>query len=215
MEINTVKKLTKLNNIEDYIEPKQIVPYINQHFIFNTLNSILALCRQNSEEARNVVLELSNYLRFNFNVTDKNILLKEEIEYIKSYLYIQKVRFGDRLNFEYYIEEGINFLIPKNSLYNLIDNSIKHGILKKDNGGTITLIVIREMDKIVIKFKDDGVGIDPSQIKQMLNGENYGSTSNLNSQFKDLYNAKLEVISTLLIGTYITLYIPIQNIKFV
>ena len=71
-----------------------MVPYINQHFLFNTLNSILSLCRENSEEARKVVLELSSYLRFNFNVTDEIVFLNEEIEYIKSYLYIQKVRFG-------------------------------------------------------------------------------------------------------------------------
>ncbi|MBU3100122.1 MULTISPECIES: sensor histidine kinase [Clostridium] len=215
MEVNKIKKSNKLENIEDEREVKPKVLYINQHFIFNTLNSIVSLCRQNSEEARNVVLELSNYLRFNFNVTDKTILLQEEIEYIKSYLYIQKVRFGDRLNCEYYIEEDINFLIPKNSLYNLIDNSIKHGILKKIHGGTITFIITRKMDKIVIRIKDDGVGMEQSQIKQILDGENYGSTSNLNSLYKDLYNAKLEVISTLLIGTYITLYIPIEHIKFV
>ncbi|MBU3156043.1 histidine kinase [Clostridium estertheticum] len=215
MEVNKIKKPNKLKNIEDEKELKSKVPYINQHFIFNTLNSILSLCRQNSEEARNVVLELSNYLRFNFNVTDKSILLQEEIEYIKSYLYIQKVRFGDRLNCEYYIEEDINFLIPKNSLYNLIDNSIKHGILKKTHGGTITFMITRQMEEIAIRIKDDGVGMEQSQIKQILNGENYGSTSNLNSLYKDLYNAKLEVISTLLIGTYITLYIPIEYIKFV
>ncbi|WP_443661505.1 sensor histidine kinase [Clostridium sp.] len=209
MEVNKTK------NVEDEIEPKLNVVNINQHFIFNTLNSILSLCRQNPEEARNVVVELSNYLRFNFNVTEKNILLYEEIEYIKSYLYIQKIRFGDRLNFEYYIEEGINFLIPKNSLYNIIDNSIKHGILKKTHGGTITFMITRRMEEITIKIKDDGVGMDQSQIKQILNGNNYGSTSNLNFQYKELYNAKLEVISTLLTGTDISLYIPVQYVKFV
>lgn len=210
-----VNKENKLENIEVKMEAKEIITYINQHFIFNTLNSVLSLCRQNSEEARKVVLELSNYLRFNFNVTDKSILLYEEIEYIKSYLYIQKVRFGDRLNIEYDIEENINFLIPKNSLYNLIENSIIHGILKKSHGGTITLMIKRNIEKIVIKIIDDGVGMGRPQIMQILNGENFGSTSTLNSQYNDLYNAKLEVISTLLIGTYITLYIPIQNIKFV
>jgi sensor histidine kinase YesM len=105
--------------------------YINQHFLFNTLNSILALCRQNSEEARNVVLELTSYLRFNFNQLEENVFLYEEIEYIKSYLYIQKVRFGDRLNYKCIIQEDVNFLIPKNSLYNLIENALSHGILKK------------------------------------------------------------------------------------
>ena len=63
---NKLKNLNKLKNIQIENEPKQIVPYINQHFLFNTLNSVLSLCRQNSEEARKVILELSSYLRFNF-----------------------------------------------------------------------------------------------------------------------------------------------------
>ncbi|MGV8982036.1 sensor histidine kinase [Clostridium sp.] len=207
-------KLMTLNNIKVRDQTKQLVPYINQHFLFNTLNSILSLCRENSEEARNVVLELSSYLRFNFNVTDGIVFLYEEIEYIKSYLYIQKVRFGDRLNIVYDIHEDVNFLIPKNSLYNLIDNAITHGILKKNSGGTITFIVRRDSEKIVIKISDDGVGMEKEQIRQILNNEKCGSISTSNSQYSDLYNAKLEVISKLDIGTYINLYIPIENIKY-
>lgn len=207
-------KLKKLNNIKIKKEPKQMITYINQHFLFNTLNSILSLCRQNPEEARRVVLELSSYLRFNFNVTDESLFMYEEIEYIKTYLYIQKVRFGDRLNINYDIQEDVDFLIPKNSLYNLIENAITHGILKKNQGGTITFIVKREKEKIVIKIKDDGAGMDEKQIMQIYSEENCGSISICKSQYKELYNAKLEVISKLQIGTCITLYIPIENVKY-
>ncbi|MGH4139400.1 sensor histidine kinase [Clostridium sp.] len=206
-------KLMTLNNIKGREQSKQVVSYINQHFLFNTLNSILSLCRENSEEARKVVLELSSYLRFNFDVTDGTVLLYEEIECIKSYLYIQKVRFGDRLNIVYDIQEDVNFLIPKNSLYNLIDNAITHGILKKNLGGTITLVVKRDSENIVIRVKDDGVGMEKEQIRQIFSNEKCGSISNFNSQYTDLYDAKLEVISKLDIGTYINLYIPIENIK--
>ena len=76
-------------------------------------------------------------------------------------------------------------------------------------------MITRRMEEIIIKVKDDGVGMEQSQINQILNGENCGSISYLKSQYKDLYNAKLEVISTLLTGTYVSLYIPIQNIKFI
>jgi len=208
-----INKLKKLNNTNVEKEPRQMITYINQHFLFNTLNSILSLCRQNPEEARKVVLELSSYLRFNFNAADEIVFLYEEIEYIKAYLYIQKVRFGDRLNIEYDIQEDVDFLIPKNSLYNLIDNAINHGILKKNHGGTITFIVKRDKEKIVIKIKDDGVGMEEKQVVEILNDKNYGSIFTSNSQYKDLYNAKLKVISKLQIGTCITLYIPIENIK--
>jgi len=204
----------KSNNIKVKKEPKQSVNNINEHFLFNTLNSILSLCRQNSEEARKVVLELSSYLRFNFNVTEEKVFLHEEIEYIKAYLYIQKVRFGERLNIKYDIKEDINFLIPKNSLYNLIDNSVNHGILKKDQGGTITFMVNRHKEEIVIKIKDNGVGMEKVQMMRIQNHENSGSVWTSSSQYKALYNAKLELISETQVGTYINLYIPIDNIKF-
>lgn len=207
-------KLMKLNNIEAKSEPEQMIAYINQHFLFNTLNSILSLCRKDPEEARKVVLELSNYLRFNFNVTDGIVFLYEEIECIKAYLYIQKVRFHNRLNIKYDIQENVDFLIPKNSLYNLIDNAITHGILKKSNGGTITFIVMQDKDKILITINDDGVGMEEKQVIKVLNNQNCGSISTSNSQYKGIYNAKLEVISKLEIGTCITLCIPIVNIKY-
>jgi sensor histidine kinase YesM len=206
-------KIKKLNDIKIKKEPKQMITYINQHFLFNTLNSILSLCRQDPEEARKVVLELSSYLRFNFNSTDEMVYLYEEIEYIKAYLYIQKVRFGERLDIKYDIQEDVDLLIPKNSLYNLIDNAITHGILKKNQGGTITFVVKKDKEKILIEIKDDGVGMEEEQVIRILNEESYGSLSTSNSQFKSLYNARLRIISKPQVGTYINVYIPIDNVK--
>jgi LytS/YehU family sensor histidine kinase len=205
-------KKNKFNNIKVQKESNQI-NYIDQHFLFNSLNSILALCREDSEKARKVVLELSSYLRFNFNVTEEVVFLYEEIECIKAYLYIQKVRFGERLNIRYDIQEDINFLIPQNSLYNLIDNAVNHGILKKKQGGTLIFIVMRDKEEITIKVEDDGVGIEEKQILQILRYENHGSIANSKSQYKDLYNANIEITSKLQKGTWITLHIPIENIK--
>lgn len=205
-------KLREISNLKTKNESKQMMAYINQHFLFNTLNSILSLCRQNSEEARKVVLELTSYLRFNFDVMDEIVFLYEEIEYIKSYLYIQKVRFGERLNYKFDIQEDVNFLIPKNSLYNLIDNAINHGILKKNHGGSLTFIVRRDKEKIVIEINDDGVGMEEKQRMQIIHDEYCGSIATSISQYSELYNAKFEVISKLNIGTNITLYIPMENI---
>jgi len=213
-EENKEYKISKLNDSQVENGSKEIGIYINQHFLFNTLNSILSLCRENSEEARKVVLELSSYLRFNFSVTNEIIFLNEEIDNIKSYLYIQKIRFGTRLNIDYDIDKDVNFLIPKNSLYNLIDNAVNHGILRKDLGGTITLMVNRDKEKIVIKIKDDGIGMDKEQIKSLLI-DNCGSLSISSTKYKSLYNSKIEVISNSQIGTCILLYIPIKNIKFI
>lgn len=214
MRVHEKNSLNKVKNIEINKSINQMIPYINQHFLFNTLNSILSLCRENSEEARKVVLELSSYLRFNFNATDGIVFLNEEIECIKAYLYIQKIRFGDRLNVLYEIQKDVNFLIPKNSLYNLIENAIIHGILKKNQGGTIIFIVIMDSEKIVIEIKDDGVGMDEKQMLHIFEEENCGSLSTFNSQYSELYDAKIEVISKLNTGTCITINIPIENIEY-
>jgi len=214
VRVQEKNNLDKASNVEVNKASKEMLPYINQHFLFNTLNSILSLCRDNSEEARKVVLELSSYLRFNLNVTDGIVFLHEEIECIKAYLYIQKVRFGDRLNILYQIQKDVNFLIPKNSIYNLIENAIIHGILKKNHGGTITFMVVMQGENIVIEIKDDGVGMDESQMLHIFEEENCGSLSTLNSQYSELYDAKIQVISKLNIGTYITLNIPIENIEY-
>ena len=85
----------------------------------------------------------------------------------------------------------MNFLIPKNSLYNLIDNAINHGILKKNIGGTITLIVSRDIEKIVIEIKDDGVGMEEEKIMKILKMRIMDLISISSSQYKDLYNGKL------------------------
>lgn len=207
-----LNKKNKLNNIKGKKEASQI-NYIDQHFLFNTLNSILSLCREDSEKARKVVLELSSYLRFNFNVADECVFLHEEIECIKAYLYIQKIRFGERIKVRYDIQEDINFLIPKNSLYNLIDNAVNHGILKKNQGGTVTFIVIRNKEEISIRIQDDGVGMEENQIIQILSDESYGSVATSKVEFNNLYNAKVEVISKLQKGTCIMIHIPIENIK--
>jgi len=214
MIVHEKDKSSSLNNAEIKKGPKLMVNCINQHFLFNTLNSILSLCRENSEEARKVVLELSSYLRFNFNVTDGIVFLLEEIECIKAYLYIQKVRFDHRLNIIYDIRGDINFLIPQNSLFNLIENAIIHGILNRNNGGTITFIVKRDGEHIIIKVSDDGVGMEESQVIEIFNDGNESAISTMNSQYKELYNAELEVVSKLHLGTCITLYIPIENIKY-
>jgi len=210
---NKSNKFNKSSNTKMNKNNNQMITNIDQHFLFNTLNGLLALCREDSEKARKVVLELSSYLRFNFNVTDQMVFLYEEIECIKAYLYIQNIRFGERLNISWDIQGDINFLIPKNSLYNLIDNAVNHGVLKKNQGGTITFIVMRDKEKVTIKIEDDGVGMTKKQIIQILKEENYGSISNSNSQFKELYNAKVEVISEVNNGTNIALHIPIENIK--
>jgi len=111
---------------------------INPHFLFNTLNSVASLIRQNPEQARQVVYKLSKILRRLLRKQENMIPLREELSFIDDYLAIEMVRFGDKLHFLKRVEpECLDMLVPSMLLQPLIENSIRHGLGTKVAGGTI------------------------------------------------------------------------------
>ena len=121
---------------------------INPHFLFNTLNSISSLIDSEPQKANLLVERFSDLLRFTLDkFKNKKISLKEEIHVIRTYLEIEKVRLGERLKYKInYSNDSGNILVPGAILLNLVENSVKHGIAKRIEGGEIE-IVIEEMDK--------------------------------------------------------------------
>ncbi|MBO4234954.1 MAG: histidine kinase [Firmicutes bacterium] len=134
---------------------------IQPHFIFNTLSSIRTLIMVDPQIAYNMVYDFSNYLRANVdNVTNLDgIEFASEVSHIKSYVNIEKVRFGDRLDMEYDIQVD-NFKVPPLSIQPLVENAIKHGIFQKPSGGTVWLRSYEEEDFNVIEVEDNGVGFN-------------------------------------------------------
>src|SRR4029079_10591664 len=111
---------------------------INPHFLFNTLNSVAALIRQNPEQARTVVYKLSAILRRLLRKQENLNPLREELSFIDDYLAIEMVRFGQKLRFHKEIEpDTLDLLVPSMLLQPLIENSIKHGLSSKVDGGMI------------------------------------------------------------------------------
>lgn len=134
---------------------------IQPHFIFNTLSSIRTLVMVEPQLAYNMLYDFSNYLRANVdNVTNmEGIRFASEVEHIKSYVNIEKVRFGDRLNVEYDIESD-DFVVPPLSIQPLIENAIKHGVCKRMEGGTVYLRSYDTSEYNVIEVADTGVGFN-------------------------------------------------------
>ena len=134
---------------------------IQPHFIFNTLSSIRTLVRIDPDVAYNMLYDFSNYLRANVdNVTNLDgIQFSAEVNHIKSYVNIEKVRFGDRLHVEYDIGEG-DFVVPPLSIQPLVENAIKHGVVKKMDGGTVTLRSYEEENYNVVVVEDTGIGFN-------------------------------------------------------
>ena len=192
MEISKVENLISLLK---YSELKALQSQINPHFLFNVLNTMASLIRTNPEKAREVTIDLSRYLRYNLDNNVKSVELIKELNQIDNYIKIEKVRFGDKLNIIYDVDESLyNFQIPSLIIQPLVENSIKHWILKKRENGYVKVIV-KKIDKdIEVVIEDDGVGIEQTVIdnldKQIQ--ENIG-LKNVHQRLKLLYGEGLNI----------------------
>ncbi len=132
----------RLESLVKELELKTIKSHINPHFIFNALNSIRALVDENPERARTAITELSNILRSSMQSEKlETASLERELNIVKDYLELEHIRFEDRLQVEYDIEEEtLDQQIPPMMLQTLVENAIKHGISKQINGGHIKII---------------------------------------------------------------------------
>jgi two-component system, LytTR family, sensor kinase len=165
------KSLLALKNKEMQIS--LLKSQINPHFLFNTLNSISTLVHTSKEQARRLITNLSDIFRYALDThSEEMVQLADEIEFIENYIRIQQVRFGDRLRFVKQIDPScLNFEIPPMILQPLVENSVKYGIGPKEDGGTISLIVLRSNDVIVFEVRDDGLG---TKAKKVMDGSSSG-----------------------------------------
>jgi len=159
---------------------------INPHFLFNTLNSVASLIRQNPEQARQVVYKLSNILRRLLRRQENLTPLREELSFIDDYLAIEMVRFGDKLRFVREIDPATSdLLVPSMLLQPLVENSIRHGLSSKVDGGTIRVRSRLQDGRLQILVEDDGVGIPEAKLAHLF--EQGIGVSNVNERLKVLY----------------------------
>lgn len=192
MEISKVEKLLSLVK---YSELKALQSQINPHFLFNALNTIASYIRTKPEKARDFIIDLSNYLRYNLNSGLSNVELIKELQQINSYLRIEKARFGEKLNIIYEIDDDLyNIKIPSLIIQPLVENSVKHGLLKKREGGFIKIVIKKCGNNLNISIEDNGVGIKQSIIDSLDKeiNENIG-LKNVHHRLKLLYGQGLKI----------------------
>ncbi len=131
----------KLETTVKELELKTIKAHINPHFIFNSLNSIRALVDENPERARKAITELSNLLRSSMQAEkNETVTLEKEMKIVEDYLALEKIRFEDRLQIEYHIDDDtLDQQVPPMMLQTIVENAIKHGVSKQINGGKIII----------------------------------------------------------------------------
>jgi two-component system, LytTR family, sensor kinase len=187
---------------------------INPHFLFNTLNSISSLIRFRPEMAREMIVQLSNILRALLKDHDAYVPFREELTFTDDYLGIEVVRFGaEKLRVVKEIDPTtLELLVPCMLLQPLIENSIKHGLEPRLQGGTITLRSRIQGSKMIVEVEDDGIGMAEGRAREVgfvSRGAGIGMR-NVRERLEVLYgnNARFEVFSRPGRGTRVTLEIP-------
>lgn len=203
---------SSIDAIED--EMNYLYAQVTPHFVYNTLNTIIGLSYTNIENTREALYSLATYFRAKLNVHYRNsmVSIEDEIDLVKAYLYIEKMRFGDRLTVAYDIDDSIQSLIPALSIQPIVENAVFHGISKKKEGGTIEVSVQRKGQFIRIKIYDNGVGISEEKLQRLVNEENsrIGFTNPL-KKFKLMRNASFRIYSEEGKGTTVIILLPEEN----
>jgi two-component system LytT family sensor kinase len=159
--ISTLMEVSRIEQIKEAAnkaELKALQTKINPHFLFNALNAIASTTRSDPGKARELIINLSGYMRYNIEVNDELIDIHKALEQVRDYVEIEKARFGSRLKVEYAIDE-VSISIPSLLIQPLVENAIIHGILKTKEPGIVTIAVVNLEDKVRISVKDTGAGI--------------------------------------------------------
>ncbi len=184
---------------------------INPHFLFNTLNSVTSLIRQDPEQARQVVYKLSKIMRRLLRQQENLTTLREELSFMDDYLAIEIVRFGEKLRVVKDIDPAtLDMLVPSMLLQPIAENSIRHGLSSKVDGGTVRMRSRIVAGRLQIIVEDDGVGIPEAKLATLF--EQGIGVSNVNERLKVLFgdDYKMWIDSRLGEGTSTGIELPEQ-----
>ena len=191
---------------------------IKPHFLYNALSTIMSYCYTDGARAGDLLSNLSEYLQKSFNIdnTATTVSLENELERTKAYTEIEKARFGERLTVEYDVDESLmeQRILPL-TIQPLVENSIRHGLMKRKNGGSVKIAVKREMDKIGITVEDNGIGIEDLgavfQRKDSSKQKGGVGLTNIKRRLMKYYGTELYVASNVKEGTKVYFAIPEQG----
>jgi two-component system LytT family sensor kinase len=190
---------------------------IRPHFLFNVLNTIISFSRTDSDKARELLIQLASFFRRSLAHKGSTVLLKDEIDYVQTYLNLEKARYGDKLRYRLRIQpQSLDRPVPVLIIQPLVENAVIHGIAEKEGPGMVSLSIRSHKHDTVIYISDNGRGIAKSQqahILEMGQGEGTGlGLSNVAERLVGLYGEKyrLRFRSQENKGTTVRLVIPYQ-----
>ncbi|TQR34838.1 hybrid sensor histidine kinase/response regulator [Brevibacillus brevis] len=195
------------------LEAAWLQAQIQPHFLFNALSAVTALSDINLDKMRDLLYEFSNFLRnkFKFEDMDGLVPMETELSLVRSYLYIEKVRFEERLQVVWEIDDCEDVKIPFLTIQPLVENAIKHGVMNRIRGGEITIRISVQETHVEITVEDDGIGMDEDQIQQLLERKADSRSGvgliNTDQRLKRHFGTGLHIESTQGTGTKVTFHV--------
>ena len=208
LELQRSRLEAEKNNIEAELKESRISIMLSQiqpHFIYNTLGTIERMCLKDPEKAFDLVRNFSLYLRGNFSELDSvtPVRFAEELKHVEYYVNIEKVRFPD-MNITYDVETT-DFVLPALSVQPLVENAIKHGLMRLETGGTVVIRSYETPTHFCVEVKDDGVGFDTSL---PIEDKQHVGLRNIRGRLKAMVNGELFIESKIGAGTRAVIRIP-------
>lgn len=202
-------------------EIKALHAQIHPHFLFNSLNTISALCRTDADKARKLLLELSSFFRGNLQGARQMLIpLEKELENVKAYITLEQTRFPNKYYIDFEMEHGLEkVVVPPFILQPLVENAINYGFTKSRQEGKITIRIFSKNKQLWIIVADNGKGISERRIemlgKKVLDSKKGNGTAifNISERLKGIYSgrASLQIKSETNLGATVMISIPLDS----
>jgi signal transduction histidine kinase len=138
---------------------------VHPHFLFNAINSILSLMREDPRQAEDLLERMAALLRFSLDQSQRLVPLTKELKIVRDYLEIEKARFGDRLRFRVDLPDGLEGEVPPLAIQTLVENAVKYAVSPRREGGEIRVTAEERDGKLVVEVRDDGPGFDEAAVQ--------------------------------------------------
>ena len=218
---NLINQVVNSQKQKRQAEFRALQSQINPHFLYNTLDTLQwKALEYNAFEVADLVNSLSRFFRISLSGGSEYIPIEDEIEHARTYLEIQKVRYKDKIQYNFQTGENLNQeCVPKLIIQPLVENAIYHGLKPKKQGGAIDIIVTKEADFLHIEVRDNGVGMTKDKLdslkanlKDSIESDHYG-LYNINERLKYTFGEdyQIRVDSKKDMGTIVLLKIPVKK----
>lgn len=165
--VRALTDVARAARIQARTEAAWLQAQIEPHFLFNTLNAVIALSEIDIDRTRHLLQTFGDYLRasFDFRNAEQLVPLQQELELVRAYLMIEQARFGERIRIEWQVDDRLELLIPPLTIQPLVENAVRHGL--RAQGGTIRIAVADQGAYAEITVQDDGIGMNEQTIAQL------------------------------------------------